>query len=480
MTRAGRWTIATAGLLVAANLSLGTVPAISKGTARPSGGKAVAYTANGANAHTQAVAKTYSVTHEALEPTLGIDADGTIFYAAAGYTQAGGALPKTEIMRSENGGKSWVNSSPRIAGQDTQPISLDPYVWVDEDTGRVFTIDLTLACAYMSFSDDKGESWITNPLTCGRPVNDHQTLFSGPPVSTPMPVYPNILYYCYNDVASSQCTKSIDGGVSFHNTGSPAFAGYEPGSEDAGFYGQNGFCGGLHGHGAVGPDGSVYLPREYCGKTMLAISHDEGLTWSQVQVSNMRSPSQPTEGAPHPTVTVDDAGNIYYVFMGVDDRLPRLTVSTDGGETWSQPVIASPPGLKEANLPQIDAEKPGKIALVYYGSKNSNFPKCQPECEAKDYAKTTWNAYLTISTNALSSNPTFITGAASKDAEPLHRGRCGPGRCGWPYDFIDVEISPNGMAYAAFVDGCMSDCTIAPGQEFEGLVTTLVGAPTLR
>jgi hypothetical protein len=296
-----------------------------------------------------------------------------------------------------------------------------------------------------------------------------------------MPVYPNIAYYCWNDVGSSSCSKSIDGGVSFHPTGSPAFAGAEAGSQDPGFYGVSGFCGGLHGHGVVAPNGTVYLPREFCGKPMVAISHDEGRTWDQVEVSKIRSISQPKEGAGHPSVAVDEKGNVYYMWINAQNRLPYLSVSKNEGKTWSKPVLVAPPGVTETNLPQIDARGEGKIALVYYGSSDSNFPKCKDECDDRDYQKTTWNAYVTISANALDADPLFYTGAVA-DSDPLVRGECGPGRCHWPYDFIDVEIGPDGIAYGAFVDGCMKGCTeLTPREgDYEGLVTKLVGGPRLK
>lgn len=478
-----RWIALGALLTLVASYS-----AHAEQTERPSGGRAVA-SRNGkaASAGRVPMARTYSVGMHALEPTLGMTPGGTIFYAAAGFDSIAGQ-PGTQVLRSEDGGKSWENTSPRVLDRNTMPLTLDPYVYVDRDidgdTGRIFTIDLTVACSYMSFSDDKGESWITNPLACGRPVNDHQTLFVGPPAITPTIGYPNVLYYCWNDVGSSACSRSIDGGISFAPTGSPAFEGFEAGNEDPGFFGVSGFCGGLHGHGAVGPDGSVYLPREFCGKPMLAISRDEGRTWTRVRVSKIRSTSQPREGAAHPSVAVDKKGNVYYMWMGAKDRLPYLAVSKDGGESWGKPVVVSPPGLKETNLPQITARGKGKIALVYYGSTDSPFPRCKLECTNEDYEKTTWNGYLAISPNALSKNPLFLTGLVNDPRDPLIRQRCGPGRCHWAYDFIDVEIDSDGVAHGAFVDGCMDVCVKQRLQgragDYEGLVTKLVGGPSLN
>jgi hypothetical protein len=477
---------------LAALTVIGSMGADAKPTTRPSGPGVVHRDGKPVSGQKPA-AQTFSIGDHALEPTLGVTPGGTLFYAAGDFdnptfdaADRAVGVPMTDVLRSEDGGKTWEDTSPRVLGQNSMPASLDPYVYVDDrvdgDNARIFTIDLTLACSYMSFSDDDGETWTTNPLSCGRPVNDHQTLFAGPPVSTTTVGYPNILYYCYNDVGSSQCTKSIDGGLTFAPTGAPAFTGYKPGSDETGFYGVDGFCGGLHGHGHVGDDGTVYLPREYCGEAFVSISKDEGVTWTNVKVSDIRSTSQPESGTGHPSVTADAKGNVYYTWIGADDRVLYLSVSKDGGKKWSKPVVAGVPGLKETNIPQIDVRGVGKIAIVYYGSTNSPFPKCKLECETKDYAKTTWNGYLTISDDALNANPTFFTGTVNPTDEPLIRARCGPGRCHWAYDFIDVEIGPDGFAYGAFVDGCMKECTeITPREgNYEGLTVKLVGGPSLR
>lgn len=481
--------------LIAAALSvvfvIAGINAQAGNSTRPSGGRGIAHR-DGKPVAAGAIptAQTFSVGGHALEPTLGLDDQGKIFYAAAGFNRFG--LAGTTILRSDNGGQNWKVTSPRILGQDVHPISLDPYVYVDDlgkNDERIFTIDLTVACSYMSFSDDDGATWTTNPLACGRPVNDHQTLFSGPPATSPTTVYPHVLYYCWNDVASSQCSKSIDGGISFHPTGSPAYEGYESGSQDPGFFGQSGFCGGLHGHGAVGPEGTVYLPREYCGKPMLAISKDEGLTWTRVKVSDIRSISQPKEGAGHPSVTTDAKGNVYYTWIAAGNRLPYLSVSKNEGKTWSKPVMIGAPGLKETNLPQIDARGVGKIAVAYYGSTNSPFPKCTDKCTGPDYKDATWNAYMTISADALDGNPTFYSGVVNDPSDPLVRGKCGPGRCQKVFDFIDVEIGPDGIPYGAYVDSCIppksateTGCTetTPTAGDYEGLMTKLIGGPSLK
>lgn len=467
--------MAGGAVLLAGLMGLGT-PAGSGVTKRPSGGRAVAHRNERVIAVKRLpIARTYSVNRQAQEPTIGIGMNDSIFMTAAGWTGPGGTNV-TDIMRSDDGGKSWTDSSPRVLGQNEHPTTLDPYIFVDDnETYRVFSIDLTVACSYMSFSDDSGATWTTNPLACGRPVNDHQTLFAGPPVSSPTVGYPNIVYYCWNDVATSSCSKSLDGGITFTPTGRPPFAGLNQSGND--------ICGGIHGHGVVGTDGTVYLPREHCDRLVVAISHDEGATWDTVEPGNGKGLAAEAENgrADDPSIAVDHLGNLYYTWIQAGDFMPYMSVSKDGGETWSDPIPIAAPGINRANFATIDVGKPGRIAIAYFGSENISKQCRVVYCTSEDFADVTWNGYLTISTNALAKTPTFITGTINDPSEPLHRGRCGPGRCSRAWDFIDVAISHDGNAYGVYVDGCMSDCEIDDGgREFEGLVSTLVGAPPLQ
>jgi hypothetical protein len=402
------------------------------------------------------------------EPTVGASNEGNVYFVA---------LPgaATKVLKSGDEGQSWEDISPTLpTGQNTHRISLDPYIYMDDAEGvdRLFTIDLTVACSYMSFSDDEGASWITNPLACGRPVNDHQTLFSGPPKSSLTVNYPNALYYCWNDVASSSCSKSIDGGLTFRPTGFPAYPGVDA-------TGGGGFCGGLHGHGHVDQQGNVYLPREYCGQPWLAISNDEGTTWTNVQIAKNGA-----EGS-DPSVAVDRKGNIYYMWVA-RDRLPYLSISKDHGKSWSKPMMVGAPGVTEANLPSLDVGLggTGKVAMVYYGSENSRFPKCKRDCTDKDYAKTTWNGYMAVTSNALDKNPIFYSTTVNEKSDPLKRKTCGPGRCDTVvYDFIDVVIAPDGQVWSAFVDACTITCSGPEGLQDggnDGIVGHLVGGPNLQ
>lgn len=458
-----RW-IAPLAVLTAMTVTSTSTPSWSGGQLS-SGGKAVAHKQGGRKISSGNVprAKLFDVGYPAGEPTLAITKKGDMFFPSINVYQAN----HVEVAKSTNGGKTWKSVSPNLAGQNLHPVSLDPYVYVDEGTNRVFNIDLTVACSILSFTDNGGKDWTTNPLACGRPVNDHQTLFAGSPVDSTTVGYENLVYYCWNDVATTSCSKSLDGGLTWHPTGSPAFPGVQ---SEAG-----GFCGGLAGHGVVDGKGTVYLPKESCLQPWIGISHDEGKTWKNIRVSKKSAGG----GILDPSVAVDRAGNVYYVWTGGDRRI-YLSVSRNGGKKWGKPMIVDAPKVREANIGTVTVGKPGNVAIAYYGSENSPWKhSCAKnnKCDGASWAGTTWNGYMTVTKDALAKSPTFYSASVNPKNHPLMAGNCGPGRCQNAFDFIDVVLAPNGTPYATFVDGCDKLChkVKSGGNGNAGLVGSLAG-----
>ena len=405
------------------------------------------------------VVKESRLGHGAGEPTLGFTRDGTVFVTASSgcVTSCAGEPQMLEtvapggraVLASSDKGKTWNDVSPGVEGVSPHAVSLDPYLYVDTtpDGQRIFDIDLNLACAELSFSDDKGQSWLTNPIACGEPVNDHQTLFTGVPVTSPTVAYPKIVYYCFNHPAVTKCNKSLNGGLSFITT--------------TDILGPD--CGGLNGHGVTDSQGVVYLPLASCGEPTLAISRDEGNSWSVVKTSTGKADS-----GGDPSVAVDAKGNLYYLYVDTD-RMPMLTVSKDGGKTWSRPLNVAAPGIKATNLATLDAGAPGKIAIAYYGTTS-------------DEKNAYWNGYLAAGVDVLGKKPLFYTASVNNPKNPLKSKGCGPGRCGRVLDFIDVEISPDGMPWGAYVDACGATCEKTGAESYadnEGLVGHFVGGPRL-
>ncbi|MBK5305629.1 MAG: exo-alpha-sialidase [Frankiaceae bacterium] len=425
-------------------------------TSHRAGGKAIA-------TKTSAKPQMFRLNHGAGEPTIGFTRDGKLFYTASSgcVTSCAGQPQMAEtvgpggraILVTADQGKSWQDVSPGVpaAGLSPHALSLDPYIYVDRnaDTDRIFDIDLNAACAELSFSDDQGKTWITNPLACGEPVNDHQTLFSGVPTESPSPLYGKVLYYCFNKLAYTKCTKSLDGGLTFIPT-----TGLE-----------NPECSGLNGHGVTDKKGVIYLPYTGCSAApSVAISADEADTWKIVKVPGARG-----ESGGDPSVAVDKNGNIYVVYVD-SERQTMLSVSKNGGKSWSKPINVGAPGVTMTNLATVTVGAPGKIAIAYYGTTSE---------EKNGF----WNGYLTSGIDVLGSRPTFYSASINNPKNPLKAKGCGPGRCGRVLDFIDVEISPSGQPWAAYVDACRETCEKTGVESYadnEGVAGTLVGGPRLN
>lgn len=391
------------------------------------------------------------VGREAAEPTIGVDSTATAFYAAGAFDSVIGEA-HTLVLRSKDAGLTWQSVQPTAAGVDLHPQTLDPYVYVDELTGRVFDVD-TLAAGSMdlSFSDDQGASWVTT-LTIDPEVTDHQTLYAAqPPAANPLvtplnPAFSKIVYYCVNSVVDSGCNRSVDGGLTFVRTGGPAYLGFDVAA--------GGLCGGLHGHLAADSAGRIFVPKGHCGFPWLAVSADGGVTWQRFQVSKTIGIADIQSA-----VAVDKADNLYYVWWDDVHHLPYLSVSRDHGQSWSTPLMVAPPGVQEVNFPTIAAADAGRIALTFPGTTSANRgDKTRP-----------WDTYVVISTNALDPNPLFVSNIANTSGDPVHRGDC-LGRCAGMFDFLDIVAAPaDGTVWATATDTCTAEnscnTVAAPGND---------------
>src|SRR6185503_5405287 len=112
-----------------------------------SGGKAAVYRSGGRLVDDAAAvagapdAHLWRTGYGGWEPTLGLTRDGTIFFDARNSNADPG------IVRSRDAGVTWENVNP-----PAHKVSLDPYLWVDQATGRIFDsdIDPTVTCPPLS------------------------------------------------------------------------------------------------------------------------------------------------------------------------------------------------------------------------------------------------------------------------------------------------------------------------------------------
>lgn len=363
------------------------------------------------------------------EPTLGVTSNGYVFVVAL-----------ENVLRSTDGGETWeVVSTPL-----SSPATLDPYLHVDKATDRVYSIQLYLGCSYLSYSDDFGESWVTNPAACGLPVNDHQKVTTGMNRG-PIPTvgYENVLYYAYNAIAGgSRVSISYDGGLTWPvntQTVSPDEA----------------TCnGGLHGDIISDHEGVLYIPKRHCEGFILARSMDSGLSWTTTPVGADAGGSECRKNA---DLAVDRQGHVYGVWPGADNHL-YLSTSRDKGETWLEKSFrASPAAVNMTTMPAIVAGDEGRIAMAYYGTSDG---ARGPDEVSEDAI---WHLYVTYSLDAMSENPTFVTIQATED--PIQIGGVSTNSsCDAPpgsrnlLDFIDAVLDADGRVHAAYTDGCIDAC----------------------
>jgi len=376
------------------------------------------------------------VKHSGAEPTLGVTGKGTIFVVSS-----------NDVFRSTDNGSSWTLASPPA----NFPRTLDPMLWVDQDTGRVFLDHLYVACSYLAFSDDEGATWLYNPAACGIPADDHQTVGTGKPqgATTVTVGYPDVVYYGWNGAAFSGIARSLDGGLTF--------AGGVIAIDQA-------HCGGLNGHLKSDKDGILYLPAAGCDQPVVAVSRDSGMTWEQ-HVIETGGVGRSTPGD-DPSIAIDTAGNAYLVWPGKDAHM-YASVSTDKGKTWGPAIKVSPPEVKSSMMAVSIAGDPGRVMFGYYGTTadTSSWKSPNSDDAAKDAR---WHLYVTWTTGLLSgANATMVTQQLTPDDNPVSIGRVhNGGDDGTPdrnlLDFFDMQRDGQGRVYVAYTDGCNHKCATDP------------------
>ncbi len=396
-----------------------------------------------------------------MEPTFDFTASNAILLQAWALQdgQPGGAPPVPGVFRSPDGAESWQDVTP--PGVAT---SLDPVFYLDRVTGRAFSVNFAGqaigACSTVSFTDNEGGFWITTPGACGG--FDGQSIGAGPPV-TSIPVgYANLVYFCTGSTlgagdppATPTCLKSIDGGFTFTPIMFP-FPALDEGEDDV--------FGAWAGSPVVAADGTLYIPKRVEGQPALAISQNEGLTWTLATIASNGS------SAAAPRIAIDASGTVYYAWHG-GDRLPYLAWSQDEGASWSMPLMIAPPGLRETALARVAVRSPGHVAVAYVGTSLADgeapfFAFCNPllqDCVDGEYSGVPWHGYITEIDDVFAEQPLLRTVAVNPPEAPLFRGGCTPdGGCKANLDFIDVHYSPAGEPWAVFVDDCAPARTFPP------------------
>ena len=333
------------------------------------------------------------------------------------------------VIRSRDLGASWTKLS---SGGPTTGGLVPPWMSVDPQTSRIWfaTALSTLCGARISWSDDDGDHWRTNPAV-GCPAQGGEKLLEGPaPARGAKPVgYPHVVYYCANaiDPAPSNlwCYRSLNGGATFAFTGTFSDPPKPPGCDER--------------HpsrpGVVGPDGVLYFPTLLCGALGLATSTDEGATWQFRPVVGSGLEDIYTSGT-----AVDARGNLYMAYIG-PGTLPYLVTSRDRGASWSPPVMIAPPGVRAVRRVAMAVRRPGQVAFAYPGTTDGAH----------------FNGYITASRNVLVHHPRFWSASVNDPTRPLVNAADSE-TFGDRLHHATVTIAPSGTVLAGFHCARTSAC----------------------
>ncbi|HKV10307.1 MAG TPA: fibronectin type III domain-containing protein [Thermoanaerobaculia bacterium] len=365
------------------------------------------------------------------EPTLGVNENtGAVMYIA--FTET---LKADFDDCSSPASATWNDVSATLTSLE----SFDPILFTDQKTGRTFVSQLLpTKISLMAYTDDDGETWQPSQ---GAGINsgvDHQSVGGGPfalgPLG-PLTSYPNIVYYCSQDIALAQCATSLDGGRTF-GVAVPIYNLTQ--------------CNGLHGHVKVGPDGTAFVPNKNCGGEQgLAISRDNGLTWGVVHVPGS------TAGETDPSVGIATDGTVYFGWSNGDGHA-YTAVSKDGGRTWGHiQDVGKSFGIKNSVFPVMVAGDGNRAAFAFLGTTTAG---AEVYGEDPDLPAV-WHLYVA---HTYDGGATWVTVNATP-GDPVQRGTvCTAGTtCGGTrnlLDFMDVTADAKGRVLVGYADGCIGDC----------------------
>jgi hypothetical protein len=353
---------------------------------------------------------------------------------------APGPRPQTQLTPggfaiSGDSGRSFRYVEP--AG--TQWVASDGAIHIDSATGRLYYYALSpvtvpssgipvedqlpAGYAHLLTSDDNGRTWF-NTQAPGYVESENPRFTSGPaPRGGDQPVPgERVAYWCGNTLmfayGERDCWRTLDGGHSWSyrstllRRGVPIHA--ECGSAEESFDAGDGY------YPQTGPDGSLWTLVSCGGSTYLARSTDEAASFPIVR-----------KLGPTDELRVDSRGTFY----GVTEAGTALFLRTshDQGRTWSAPVNLIAPARRGSAIGQwaMALRGPGQVAVAYLTRHKGG---------GYDGSVTVQRGSAFVSATVHGARQQLVTTPqAAKD------------------DYIDLDVAPDGSAWASFYGDCGRD-----------------------
>ncbi|MDP9183299.1 MAG: glycoside hydrolase [Actinomycetota bacterium] len=363
------------------------------------------------------------------------------------FTPAGFAISRNAGRRFERvlpAGLEWVASDGAIHIDSVTGrlyyYALSPST-VPQSGGVGVTDQLPAGYAHLVTSGDGGRTW-SHTQAPGYVESENPRFTSGPtPARGDRPIPgERIAYWCGNTVlfafGQRDCFRTLDGGQTwqFRSTFLRRGAPVHPecgGTEET-------FSAGDGNYPQVGPDGTLWSLVACGSSTFLARSTDEAASFPVLKLRG-----KPLAVPAFDELRVDSRGTLYGVDLVGTKLLLRL--SRDAGHTWSSPVDLVAPALRGKEVGQwaLATRGPGQLAVAYLTAGPGGG----------------WNGSVTLTRNALASRPVFTTSTVHDGSRVLVTSPQSA-----KDDYIDLDVAPDGSAWASFYADCGTDpaCATSP------------------
>jgi hypothetical protein len=350
------------------------------------------------------------------------------------------ATNASPVWRSDDGGQTFVGpiTTANVGPAETGLGGGDTDIKTDK-TGTVYQDDLWLGDDSMSFSTDKGRTWIGSPVSHIRPIDDRAWLAYSKDEDA--------MYMTYDGESGIYLDKALLGTPA----GPAATLVFQ--QETLVENNVNRLC--------VCPPGSLTVDDSRAGATPYVYdvfaagdgvrvyrSDDGGLTFTHSTIPN--SGVNPTRS--FPVSAVDAVGNLYVAWTNTVNGSMDVffASSTDHGRTWQGPFNASAliGPSRAAVFPALASDTTGHVGLALYGTPTAVDSDTAPN-------GTPWNVYYLESHDAAAANPSFTITNIEPD---FHEGQiCTSGiNCSNDrslLDFFSVQFDAASRANIIYTQG---------------------------
>jgi hypothetical protein len=389
------------------------------------------------------------------EPLVHIDQFGNIWESGPwGFSTGQGFVAK-----STDHGDSFHIVSPDGLRPNITPVGGGDSDIITDDQGFAYFADLeALGNVAVAVTNDGGNNWKTQLVAAQNTAVDRQWLAvdNGPTSSSS----DNTIFLTYRQVPlgsqilsspGSTGTADLVGGLVFQN------AGMGPGPQ---FVATGAPCGRLTFDPVLR---NLYLPCLRSDHVEIARAHVNPGQRTGLTFTTLATPVSPGGAVGHlfASLTTDQAGNVYVVWVDTNNQNVYLSTSTDAGNTWSTPPLQVNGNPANTNLmPWAIAGAKGTVDIVFYGTSTRGDPNSFPSWLNNRQAATSvkWFTYFVQVQGATTSIPTIFQVQASE--HPTDYGQLCTQGLGCTVsggdrtlaDFFSVAIDANGAAHIIIDD----------------------------